>query len=105
MAELVVAEDHLDFAAACRRAKELAARYQERTGVERSSKGWAVLVSRTTLLAISPHENEYADNVEDYSSSDDDEYQKQERQSLIEEFRSNQDDWARSDEEGWFYED
>lgn len=105
MAALLVIEEHRDFASASRRAKELAVRFTERTGIERSSRGWAVLASSKALSALTPPEAEQATDLEDDSVAYDDDYQKDVVQPLIEEFQSDQDDWARSEEDGWFYDD
>lgn len=97
MPDLLVIEDHPDFGSASRRAKELAVRFTENTGIERNSTGWAVLASSAVLSAHVPPETEHAAELEHYSSPCDND--------LIEEFESDQDDWARSEEDGWFYED
>lgn len=104
MPEFLIIEEHPDFGSASRRAKELAVRFTERTGIERSSKGWAVLASSAVLSALVPPETEQTADLEDDSSSYDDDYQKEVVEPLIEEFQSDQDDWARSEEDGWFYE-
>lgn len=80
-------------------------RFKERTGIERSPTGWAVLASSAVLSALAPPETEETDVFEDYSSSYEDDYHNEVVQPLIEEFQSDQDDWARSEEDGWFYGD
>lgn len=104
MSALSVLEEHPDFASASRRAKELAVRFSQRTGIERIPEGWAVLVSQDVLSAHAPVEDVQAD-YEDDSDPYDDDYQKEVIQPLIEEIQGDQDAWARSEEDGWFYED
>ena len=104
MSALSVLEEYPDFASASHRAKELAIRYSQRTGIEQSPEGWAVLVSQDVLSALAPIEEVQAD-YEDYSDPYDDDYQKEVIQPLIEEIQGDQDAWARSEEDGWFYED
>jgi hypothetical protein len=108
MRELVPVEDYPDFPSASRRAKELAIRFKKHTSIQRTDAGWVVLVSNTVSAALRPSvEEETTDyEFEDYSSNSyEDEYQREVVQPLIEEIQSDQDSWARSDEEGWFYED
>ncbi|MEN3373160.1 hypothetical protein [Dechloromonas sp. ZS-1] len=104
MAALLVFEEHPDFASASRKAKELAVRFKTSTGIERSSEGWAVLVPQDVLTALTPVEDSDAE-YEDYSDPYDDDYQREVVQALIEEFQEDQDSYARSEEDGWFYED
>lgn len=104
----VIVEDRSDFASAPRSAKEIALQFQERAGIQRSATGWAVLASNTVLIALTPPEVEEAGeyDYEDYSSAPyDDEFQREVVQPLVEEMQNDQDSWARSDEDGWFYED
>lgn len=104
MTALLVLEEHPDFASASRKAKELAVRFKNCTGVERSPEGWAVLVPQDVLTALAPIEDSEAEYV-DYSDPYDDDYQKEVVQPLIEELQEDQDSYARSEEDGWFYED
>lgn len=104
MAALLVFEEHPDFASASRKAKELAVRFKTSTGIERSSEGWAVLVPQEVLTALTPLEDSEAE-YEDYSDPYDDDYQREVVQPLIDEFQEDQDSYARSEEDGWFYED
>jgi hypothetical protein len=84
MPEFLIIEEHPDFGSASRRAK--------------------VLASSAVLSALVPPGTEQTADLEDDSSSYDDDYQKEVVEPLIEEFQSDQDDWARSEEDGWFYE-
>lgn len=77
MAEFLVIEEFTDFASASRRARELAMQFTERTGIERSSKGWAVLASSAVLSALTPLEAEQVADFEDDSASYDDDYHKE----------------------------
>jgi hypothetical protein len=109
MAELVVIEQHPDFSSASRRAKELAERYTECASIERSSMGWAVLASPVIFYSLNPDDlpwDEETADLEDYSASDyDDYYYDDYQKEVFEEFQSDQDNWARSEEGGWFYDD
>ena len=104
MPALSVLEKYSDFPSASRRAKELAVRFSQRTGIERNQEGWAVLVSQDVLSALLPVEDVQADSDDDSDPYDDD-YQSEVMQPLIAELQEDQDAWARSDEDGWFYED
>jgi len=105
MPKFIIIEEHPDFGSASRRAKALAVRFRERTGIQRSSRGWAVLASSAVLSALVPLGTEQTSNIEYDRSSYDDYYQKEVIDPLIEEFQSYQDGWARSQEDRWFYED
>ena len=54
MPKFIIIEEHPDFGSASRRAKALAVRFRERTGIQRSSRGWAVLASSAVLSALVP---------------------------------------------------
>jgi len=66
------------------------------TGVRREGKLWAVLAPTGTS-------NELTGTLE--SGQDDDYSAGEERSTQIADFSSDQDDWSRSDSDGWFYED
>jgi hypothetical protein len=106
MSELVSVEEYPDFSAASNRAKRLAIQFKERTGIQRIETGWTVLVSNSVATVLVSFVEDEAAEYEDYSSNlYDDEYQHEVVQPFIEEFQSDQDDWARLEEEGWFYKD
>ncbi|RME57969.1 hypothetical protein D6779_07500 [Candidatus Parcubacteria bacterium] len=117
MAVLHVLEEYPEFALASREAKELAVHFKTSTGIKRSSKGWAVLVPKNVLdelsfLALLEREDsgvEYDDYGDEESQREYEEYQREIRneviQPLIEELQEYEDSWARSEEDGWFYED
>lgn len=111
MKNLVATEQYNDFLSASQRAKELAVQFKESTSIQRTENTWAIMVSESVAAVLSPPiEEDIPDfDYEEHSiSSDpyyDDEYQQEVVQSLLEEIQSDQDSWARSEEEGWFYED
>lgn len=102
MSTLSVLEEYPDFASTSRRAKELAVHFSQRTGIKRSPEEWTVLVSQDDLSALAPVEDVQADYQDDSDPYDDD-YQKEVIQPLIDEIQGDQDAWARSEEDGWFY--
>lgn len=109
MSELVVIEEHRDFASASRSAKELAERFAEQIVIKRCSTGWNVLASSATQSAIA-EQNVKIDDIyhealaEDFQNVSNEEHEREVAVELLEEFQSDQDDWARSEEDGWFYE-
>lgn len=107
MSSFVFVEQRADFVSASRRAKEIAIQFNERTGLQRCEDGWAILASNTVLTALA--QSELEDNEEyDFEDCNSDFYDDHEREvvePLVEELQSDQDFWARSDEDGWFYED
>lgn len=108
--KLVVIEEHKDFATASRRAKELAIQYNECTGIEFKAIYWNVLASEAVLSVISKYNAESDDlyndvMAEEYQSKINEEYQNEVSMEILEELQSDQDDLARSEEDGWLYED
>lgn len=111
--ELFFIEEHPDFASAAFSAKELAVRFAECTGIERSSTRWLVLASKAVQVAHI--DDMYEQQIVDYhfeQTADDGryenaalEYQAEVDEELLDEFQSYQDDWARSENEGWYYDD
>jgi hypothetical protein len=103
MSDLLIVEEYPDFFSASRRAKELAIQFKECTSIQRAGTGWAVLASGAlaTVLATPIEKNIYDDDFESYTRDAHD----SEDQLVAEEIQSDQDSWARSEEDGWFYED
>lgn len=109
MSELVgVAEEHPNFISASRRAKELAAQFQECVGIERTPTGWAVLTSSSVLVTLVRNELEKEKSLE-YERYEIDSYEENGRrdveQERIAEMLDYQDSLERSEETGWFYDD
>ncbi len=104
MEALVVLEEHEYFHEASSRAKELAREGHEQTTVRRSHSGWHVLVPPHMLAKGELSAADYVDDVDNYDPYDE-EYHREVVQPLMEEFYGDQVALARSEEEGWFYED
>ncbi len=105
--ELSVFEEFPDFSAASKKARELAGKFGETTGVERRGTGWAVLVPPHML----PEPEDFLDDFNplpgepDTQDPFDEEYEKEVLEPLREEVNDDQDSWARSDDDGWYYEE
>ncbi len=127
MAMLVHMEKHSTFASASERAKILARRYGEDSLVQRLYVGWVVLVfaqakkhegttyvtdrgTEITLIAgrirVVSNDSERIDPYCAGGTDDLDDYDETESlDSLREEIDGDREDWARSDDEGWYYAD
>ena len=107
--QLVPLDSSEDFGSASDYAKELARAFNVQTGIQRDGPRWAVLVPRWVATAIeSTDQDDVEDEVPehvsqaDYSSDqENDDYYEE----VLEEMESDQEAWARSDEDGWYYED
>ena len=99
---LVPLERHATYSMAMRRAKELAVIFSQQTSVQRAQSEWLVHVAPSVRATLFESE---ADIVQNDDSAFDEEHRREVLQPLIEEMNSDQDAWARSDEDGWFYED
>ncbi len=102
MSNLVPLEYHKTFSAASNRARAIAIQHKTETSLCRSGDGWNVLVPilLRDKLRIREHDNEYDPGEYDYEYERDDE-----RDLIVEEMMEDQESWARSDEDGWFYPD
>jgi hypothetical protein len=105
MVNLSVLEQHSEFISASRRARDLALRFHETMGVRRSTTGWVVLASPLAVSALTSPNDDSVHDVDAYSDPYDDDSHREVVQPLIEEIQSDQDAWARTEEEGWFYDD
>lgn len=102
MSKLVPLEYHRTFRVASNRARSVAIQHKVETAICTSGDGWDVLVPIRLRdeLRIPEHENEYDPGEDDY------EYERDDGHNLIvEEMMEDQESWARSDEDGWFYPD
>ncbi len=102
MTDLVALEHHRTFSMASSRAKSLAIRHKMETVLRRNGDGWDVLapVSPRERSAAREYDSEYD------SGEDDNDYEcDRERNLIADEMMEDQDAWARSDEDGWFYAD
>ena len=108
------------FADAAREAKELAQRFGESVGVGRDGDGWTLVVSDRVERDLKEHDRrEYESyrrelEAEEHADEHFEEEIQAERQAwdadneieeLHHELESDADDYARSEEEGWFYDD
>ena len=102
MTELVPLEHHKTFSAASARARSLAIQHKKEITLCRSEDGWEVLVpiSLGSRLSIRYQDQEYDSGEDDYEYENDDE-----RDLVTNEMMEDQESWARSDEDGWFYAD
>lgn len=94
--ELEIYVHKTSFADAAKEARWLSKLIQHEAGVRREGKLWAV-------LAPAGAREELTGPIE--SGVDDDYFVGDERATQIADFSSDQDDWARSDSDGWFYDD
>lgn len=102
---LLLTEDE-NFSFVISRSRELAAQFNETVDIKRTDMGWAIFVSLNVYKSI---------NSNKYDESDDDAYyedpysyedpHEDERRLLTEELTEDQESWARSEEDGWYYED
>jgi hypothetical protein len=103
MTELVTLEEHQTFASASQRARALATLHKQQTAIRRNMTGWEVLVPpHLTNVARGAAADGDSDDYQLLDTGDDDEA---EREQLIEELEGDREDWARSEEEGWYYGD
>ena len=102
MSALVPLEHHRTFSAASNRARAIAIQHGKQTALCRSKNDWDVLVpiSVRDQLRVQDHDCEYDPGEDDYEYERDDE-----RSLIVEEMMEDQESWARSDEDGWFYPD
>ena len=101
MADLVFLEEHPTFASASQRARALAIQHKQQTGVRSSPSGWEVLVpphlSNPAVRGYAADSDEY--EPIDYGYEDD------EREQIAQELEDDREDYARSEEDGWYYGD
>ena len=102
MTDLVQLEEHETFASASQRARGLAMQHKQQTGIRRSAAGWEVLVpahlSKSTVRGSAADDDDYHPAESTYDPDD-------EREQLVEELEGDREDFARSEEEGWYYSD
>lgn len=122
MAELVSIATFATFAQAASVARELAITNQRQVGIQRAGSKWAVAIApdllsrlRATVANCDDEggfddfddalDDEYSRALdEEYASALDDEYADTARDICSEALEA-QEDWERSDDEGWFYAD
>lgn len=122
MAELVSIAAFATFAEAAAVARELAIKNRRQTGIERAGSKWAVVIAPDLLArlrAAVANENcddegdfdDFADALDDeYVGALDEEYELDDENAdtagdIVSEMVEAQENWERSDEEGWFYAD
>lgn len=94
MNELQVVGKHQSFKTASEQARELALRLRVPTQLRRTDDGWEVIASPARHFKRSPPEH-----VEPARASS------HEERELAEEIEEDREDWAHSDEDGWYYKD
>lgn len=102
------------FGQAGRRAKQLAKKYKGLVRVKREDSNFKILVPlwvKSEILDPPLASSEPTDSEEDQSDDDDElydpideEFQK-EQEELMNDIYGDRNDWGRSTEEGWFYDD
>ena len=122
MAELVSIAAFATFAEAANVARELAIKNRRQTGIERAGSKWAVVIAPDLLVrlhAAVANENcddegdfdDFADALDDECvGALDEEYELDDENAdtagdIVSEMVEAQENWERSDEEGWFYAD
>lgn len=108
MDNLVSYEQFENFRDAAKEAKAFAISNAVQTTVRRYPYGWEVLVPVDSIacgkeLADQQRAEDDADVGSHYDDDRDDAYD--EMRELHEEIQTDQEDWARSDEDGWYYGD
>ena len=102
---LLLTEDE-NFSFVMSRSRELATQFNETIDIKRTNIGWAIFVSIHVYEFINSSKYDESDDgtyYEDpYSYEDPHE---DERRLLTEELTEDQESWARSEEDGWYYED
>ena len=102
---LLLTEDE-NFSFVMSRSRELATQFNETIDIKRTNIGWAIFVSIHVYESINSSKYDESDDgtyYEDpYSYEDPHE---DERRLLTEELTEDQESWARSGEDGWYYED
>lgn len=102
---LLLTEDE-NFSFVRSRSRELATQFNETIDIKRTNIGWAIFVSIHVYESINSSKYDESDDgtyYEDpYSYEDPHE---DERRLLTEELTEDQESWARSEEDGWYYED
>lgn len=116
MSELVSIAAFGTFSEAAAAARELAIKLQRQTGIQRAANKWAVMLAPDLLAQFraavaGEHCNDDRDfydladaSDDDYAQALDEEYANTARE-IYSEILEAQEDWERSDEEGWFYAD
>ncbi|KRG42936.1 hypothetical protein ARC78_08095 [Stenotrophomonas pictorum JCM 9942] len=103
-----------DFSQASRRAKQLARTYEGLVRVKREDSNFKILVPlwvKSEILDPPPPAPKPSDVDDDPEDDDDDYYDpideelNKEQEELRNEVYGSRDDWGRSTEEGWFYDD
>lgn len=100
-------EQFAEFHCAMDRAKELARRLNEVVSLTRNGNFWTVLIP-ASMATAAQSENQHEDDdasFQDGTSEADDEYHREVVQPILDEMRDDQDSFARSEEDGWYYED
>lgn len=112
MSERLQIEEYVDFKAAAARARRLAVDFKECVGVRRTRDGWAVLASDALSKALDCSLVEDDDSAAwesdlEYEESDpaEEDYEHEVMRPIREEIEMDRDNWARSEEDGWFYGD
>ena len=112
MSDRLQIEEYVDFPAAAARARTLARDFGECVAVRRTRDGWAVLASDAVSAALddslaAPDEAPACAPDEEYERNalGEEDYEWEVLRPLRKEIESDRDDWARSEEDGWFYGD
>lgn len=106
MTELVLLEQHQTFLEASNRARTLAIQHKKETSIRRSASGWEVLVATSLQQQVRPRESSPNYTPGEAEHDYDNEHERDlDRHLITEEFFEDQESWARSDEDGWFYAD
>jgi hypothetical protein len=102
MSTLELLETYASFSLAAGRARAQAIELKRQTVVRRCNLGWEVLIfsdSTSESLGDEIDENQADDDESSYSEVDED------YEEIAEEIEGDREDFARSDEDGWYYGD
>jgi len=102
MSTLKATHYFVEFSAASKRARQLAIEYKTQVALCRNENGWNILVPEAiaSQMVFTGHADDYlGPELHDDLELDG------ERDLIWQEIVDDQESWARSDEEGWFYGD
>lgn len=113
MEKLIAYKEFVNYNGAANEARSIAAKYGTAVSIARSQLGWIILIPPFLHSKIVIPKPSSFNNLSSDESRDDDYWVNDEQDStsskddrdLIKELLDEQDSYARSEQDGWFYED
>lgn len=109
MGNIVYLEHYRSFREASTRAKAVAAKQRKGTQVSRDADRWRVSVAASNFLPYAAadlaHDNSDRYSDEMYEAFAAQKCRDEVYEEIMDEIEMERDDWARSNEDGWFYDD